>query len=160
MTTRVGRYGMERRDDGLVKGRSKQTGSEQTPAGAEDADEIRYRTLTQLEALLYLLVERHGARMTLGEMLAITAAMTLFCKQDQVTIGQIAEATGLPKQNISRWARKRIGDSIFLKINDDDQRMHDVAMLDRERAQEHIERMAELFGITQETSRAEPADKK
>ena len=39
------------------------------------AEEIRYRTLTELEKLLRLLVDRHGARMTLGEMLAITAAM-------------------------------------------------------------------------------------
>jgi IS5 family transposase len=144
---------MERRDDSPEKGRSKQSGSEQTRAGREDADEIRHRTLTQLEALLYLLVERHGTRMTLGEMLAITAAMKLFCKQDQVTIGQIAEATGIPKQNISRWARKRIGDSIVLKINDEDQRMHDVAMLDRERGQANIEQMAELFGILQETKK-------
>jgi IS5 family transposase len=148
---------MERRDDGLETGRSNQS---RTQSGSEGADEIRYRTLTRLEALLHLLVDRHGARMTLGEMLAITAAMALFCKQDRVTIGQIAEATGIPKQNISRWATKRIGDSIFLKINEEDQRMHDVAMLDRERGQAHIEQMAELFGILQGTTREEPAEKK
>lgn len=148
---------MERRDDGLESG---QSNNSRTRLAGEEADEIRHRTLTQLEALLYLLVERHGARMTLGEMLAITAAQALFCKQDQVTIGQIAEATGIPKQNISRWARKRIGDSIFLKINDEDQRMHDVAMLDRERGQAHIELMAELFGLLRETAGKDPAKKK
>lgn len=109
------------------------------------ADEVRYRTLSQLEQVLRALVDRHGARMTLGEMLAITASMARWCKQDQVTIGEIAEATGLPKQNVSRWARKRIGDSISLKINDDDQRMHDVVILDRQRGQEHIERLAKLL---------------
>ncbi len=84
--------------------------------------------------------------MTLGEMLAITAAMTRLCKQDQVSIAEISEATGLPKQNLSRWARKRIGDSISLKINDDDQRMHDVLMMDAARGQENIERLAMILG--------------
>lgn len=112
------------------------------------ADDARYRTLTLLESLLRHLVDHHGARMTLGEMLAIYATMARLCKQDRVTNGEIADATGLPKQNISRWAQKRIGDSIYLKINEDDQRMHDVAMLDRERGQESIERIAELLGTS------------
>ena len=84
--------------------------------------------------------------MTAAVSLAIYASMARLCKQDRVTIGEIAEATGLSKQNVSRWAQKRIGDSIYLKINEDDQRMHDVAMLDRERGQESIERMAEILG--------------
>ena len=116
--------------------------------GAEDstAAEVRYRTLLELEKVLRLLVDRHGARMTLGEMLAIAASMARFCKQDQVTIAEISEATGLPKQNLSRWARKRVGDSIALKVNEDDQRVHDVVMTDMFRGQENIERLARIFG--------------
>jgi DNA-binding transcriptional regulator GbsR (MarR family) len=119
---------------------------EDNTAPGSAAEEIRYRTLTELEKLLRLLVDRHGARMTLGEMLAITAAMARLCKQQQVTIAEISEATGLPKQNLSRWARKRVGDSISLKVNEEDQRMHDVAMVDAFRGQENIERMARIFG--------------
>jgi hypothetical protein len=116
----------------------------------EAADQLRHRTLKQLEAILRHLVDHHGARITAGEMLAIYASMARLCKQDRVTIAEIADATGLPKQNLSRWAQKRIGDSIYLKINEDDQRMHDVVMLDRERGQESIERLAVLLGIDQE----------
>ena len=122
-----------------------QSGHKRTGRSVQGTD-IRYRTLSRLEQVLRVLVDRHGARMTLGEMLAVTAAMARLCKQDQITTAEIAEATGLPKQNISRWVRKRIGDSISLKINDDDQRMHDVVMLDRERGQEHIEQLAKLLG--------------
>ena len=112
-----------------------------------DAEEIRYRTLTQMEKVLRVLVDRHGARATIGEMLEIYAGMARLCKQDQVSIAEIAEATGLPKQNLSRWARKRIGDSISLRINQDDQRVHDVVMMDTLRGQENIERLAKLFKI-------------
>lgn len=116
------------------------------PDEEQRAAEVRYRTLTELEKLLRLLVDRHGARMTLGEMLAVTASMARLCKKEQVSISEIAEATGLPKQNVSRWARKRIGESISLKINDDDQRMHDVIMMDSNRGQENIERLATILG--------------
>ena len=111
------------------------------------AEELRYRTLTQMEELLRVLVDHHGARSTIGEMLAIYAGMARLCKQDQVSIAEIAEATGLPKQNLSRWARKRIGDSISLRVNEDDQRVHDVVMTDSLRGQENIERLARLLRI-------------
>ena len=88
--------------------------------------------------MLQLLVKRHGARMTLGERLAVYAGMSRLCKQDRVTLAEIAEATGLPKQNISRWAQKRIGSSVGLIVNEDDQRVRDLVMLDRERGQENI----------------------
>jgi DNA-binding transcriptional ArsR family regulator len=132
---------MEGHGDGRDSG-----SSDHIESGGESADEVRFRTLTMVESILRQLVDRHGARTTAGEMLAIYASMARLCKQDRVTIGEIAEATGLSKQNVSRWAQKRIGDSIYLKINEDDQRMHDVAMLDRERGQESIERIAEILG--------------
>ena len=59
------------------------------------AEEVRYRTLTQMEKVLRVLVDRHGARATVGEMLAIYAAMARLCKQEQVSIAEISEATGL-----------------------------------------------------------------
>ena len=120
-------------------------GRNDDPDSIREAEEVRYRTLTQMEKVLRVLVDRHGARSTIGEMLAIYAAMARLCKQDQVSIAEIAEATGLPKQNLSRWARKRIGESISLRINEDDQRVHDVVMMDSLRGQENIERLAKLF---------------
>lgn len=110
-------------------------------------ENLRYQTLCKLEAVLRLLVERHGARITLGEMLAITAARVRLCKQPRVTIAEIAEATGLPKQNLSRWARKRVGDSIVLRVNQEDRREHDVMILDPERGRETVARLAEILGV-------------
>ncbi len=112
----------------------------------DDALELRYRTLQRLEDVLRLLVDRHGARMTLGEMLAITAGMARLCRKSEVSIAEIAEATGLPKQNLSRWARKRVGDSISLRVNERDQRMHDVTLRDARRGQENIEKLARVLG--------------
>lgn len=114
---------------------------------ATSTDNVRYLTLCCLEAVLRLLVDRHGARMSLGETLAVTAAMARLCKQDRVTISEIAEVTGLPKQNLSRWAQKRIGDSITLRVNEEDRREHDVIILDPNRGQETLERLAVLLNI-------------
>ena len=107
----------------------------------------RYRTLARLEEILKLLVEHHGARMTLAELLAITAAMTKLCHQDRVTIAEIAAATGLPKQSLSRWASKRIGDSIQIESEPEDQRSHNIQLIDDQRGREHLERMARLLGL-------------
>lgn len=107
--------------------------------------ELRYDTLTRLEAVLRLLIERHGARMTLGETLAIVVGMARLCKQDRVTLAEMAEATGMSKQNLSRWARKRLGDSILFKLNEEDQRIQDIVMIDAARGQENIERIAVAF---------------
>lgn len=126
---------MDRRSD-------EETGT--APAGAALA--LRHRTLCRLEEALRLLVARHGARMTLGELFAVTAGMARLCRQEQVSIAEIADVTGLPKQNLSRWARKRVGDSIFLRVNDEDQRRHDLAMTDAGRAQAHIEQLARVLG--------------
>ena len=111
------------------------------------SDNVRYLTLCKLESVLRILVDRHGARMTLGEMLAITASMARLCKQDRVTIAEIAEATGLPKQNLSRWVQKRVGDSITLRVNEEDRREHDVLIVNQNRGQESIERLAAVLNI-------------
>ena len=111
------------------------------------SENLRYQTLCRLEAILRQLVENHGARMTLGEMLAVTAGMARLCKQERVTIAEIAEATGISKQNISRWAHKRIGDSITLRVNEEDRREHDVLILDPNRGSASIERLARIMKI-------------
>ena len=110
-------------------------------------DKLRYETLTVMEELLRAWVERYGRRTTLGELLAIMAALRRLCTQDQVTVAEIADATGLPKQSLSRWAKKRVGDSIVLRINEDDQRVHDVLLLDKNIASEPIRRFAEILRL-------------
>ena len=129
---------------GILGGHARE--SKHNVLNTQQSNDLRYLTLTRLESMLQLLVKRHGARMTLGEMLAVYAGMSRLCKQDRVTLAEIAEATGLPKQNISRWAQKRIGSSVGLIVNEDDQRVRDLVMLDRERGQENIERLAQILG--------------
>jgi len=110
-------------------------------------DNRRYQTLTRLEAILRQLVAHYGARMTLGELLAVTAAMVRLSKQERVTIAEIAEATGLSKQNLSRWARKRIGVSIMLRVNEEDRRERDLIVIDQNRGSENIEQLARIMKI-------------
>jgi hypothetical protein len=105
----------------------------------------RTDTLRCMEELLTILVERYGRRTTLGEMLAICASLHRMCLQKQVTIAEIAEATGLPKQSLSRWAQKRIGNSIELNTNEDDQRVHDVRLVNEHVADEPLLKLAEVL---------------
>lgn len=106
----------------------------------------RKATLASMEDLMTILVERYGRRTTLGEVLAIYAALHRMCSSDRVTIAEIAEATGLPKQSLSRWAQKRIGDSIVLNINEDDQRVHDVRLVNKTVAAEPLSQLAQVLG--------------
>jgi hypothetical protein len=112
-------------------------------------DPLRYETLSIIEELLMAWVERYGRRTTLGEMLAIMAGLKRLCLKDQVTVAEIAEATGLPKQSLSRWAQKRVGASIQLNVNEDDQRVHDLVLLDRNIAAEPIRRFAEILKLVE-----------
>lgn len=112
------------------------------------AAELRYETLQRLEEICSLLVDHYGARMTLGELHAIIATLRKLCRQDRVSVAEIADATGLPKQNISRWMQKRLGDSIYLRVNEDDQRMRDIVLLDSRRGQEFFEELAVSMATT------------
>jgi len=113
-------------------------------------DKLRYETLSRMEELLVAWVQRYGRRTTLGEMLAIMTALKRLCHQDRVTIAEISEATGLPKQSLSRWARKRVGASISLSVNEDDQRVHDVVLLDKNVAAEPIREFARILNLCDE----------
>jgi transcriptional regulator with XRE-family HTH domain len=93
------------------------------------------------------MVERYGARMTLGESLAIASTMSRLCRVDRVTLAEIADATGLSKQNISRWAQKRMGQSIEVKYNEDDRRIKEIVLIDPRRGQEYVEALAQTLGI-------------
>lgn len=118
----------------------------QSVAAARSA-RLRYKTLSRLEAVLHLMVERYGARMTLGEALAVAVTMTRLCRVDRVTLAEIADATGLRKQNLSRWALKRMGQSIELKSNEDDRRIKEIVLIDPGQGQEYVEALARTLGI-------------
>ena len=107
----------------------------------------RKQTLGRMEDLMAVLVSRYGRRTTLGEIYAVYAALHRMCSQECVTVAEIAEATGLPKQSLSRWAQKRVGDSIILNINEDDQRVHDVRLVNKQVATEPLKLLAEILEL-------------
>ena len=125
---------------------NKRQSSSQSAAGARTARR-RYKTLNRLEAVLQLMVERYGSRMTLGEALGIASTMARLCRVDRVTLAEIADATGLSKQNISRWAQKRMGQSIEVAYNEDDRRIKEIVLIDPRRGQEYVEALAQTLGI-------------
>jgi len=114
-------------------------------------EKTRKQTLSVMEDLLSVLVARYGRRTTLGEIYAIYAALHRMCSQECVTVAEIAEATGLPKQSLSRWAQKRVGDSIILNINEDDQRVHDVRLVNKQVATEPLKLLAEILELEPDT---------
>ncbi len=125
---------------------SKKQTKPQSAAVARTA-RLRYKTLGRLEATLKLMVERYGSRMTLGEALAIASTMGRLCRVDRVTLAEIADATGLSKQNISRWAQKRMGQSIEVTFNEDDRRIKEIVLIDPRRGQEYVDALALTLGI-------------
>lgn len=102
-----------------------------------------------------LLTDRYGARATLGEVLTLTAGLARLCRSDRVTIAEIADATGLRKQNISRWAQKRVGHSIVLRANEDDKRIKEVVLVDPEQGQDYVEELARILGTLDDPSASE-----
>ena len=128
-----------------MSGNKRQT-SGQSAAAARTA-RLRYKALSRLEAVLHLMVERYGSRTTLGESLAIAATMARLCRVDRVTVAEIADVTGLSKQNISHWAQKRVGQSIEVRSHEDDRRINEIVLIDPRRGQEYVEALAQTLGI-------------
>jgi len=128
-----------------VSGNKRQT-SRQSATAARTA-RLRYKTLSRLEAVLQLMVQRYGSRTTLGEALAIASTMARLCRVERVTLAEIADATGLSKQNISRWAQKRMGESIEVQYNEDDRRIKEIVLIDPRRGQEYVKALAQTLGI-------------
>lgn len=125
---------------------SKRKSKPRSAAAARTA-RLRYKTLTRLQATLQLMVERYGSRTTLGEALAISMTMARLCQADRVTVAEVADATGLRKQNISRWAQKRMGQSIEVRSNEDDRRIKEIVLIDPSRGKEYVEALARTLGI-------------
>ena len=57
-------------------------GKPSSPGLDPQAEELRLQTLTRLEDVLRVLTERHGARVTVGELFAIYAAMSRLCRKE------------------------------------------------------------------------------
>ncbi|MGD8832853.1 MAG: hypothetical protein PVF57_19765, partial [Pseudomonadales bacterium] len=101
----------------------------------------------QLEQLLKVFVDRFGASRTLGEAYAITYGLRVWREGGQVTLADVAEHTGIPKQNLSRWLKSRLEAQIVqTEPHDTDARMHQIKVVDIDDTSRHLAAAAEILG--------------
>lgn len=101
----------------------------------------------ELEDLLRLLILRFGPDRSLGEVYATSYALHQWRKGQEISLTDIAKATGLPKQNLSRWLRYQISiGQAKAETSEDDRRRQEIGITDPVWALRHLERVAEILG--------------
>ncbi len=106
----------------------------------------------QLEELLELLVQRFGSDRSLGEAFATCYALRMAREGREVGLSDIARATGLPKQNLSRWLAYQVSiGQAHTRASEDDARRQEIGITDPVWAFRHLERVAEIFGCELDT---------
>jgi DNA-binding MarR family transcriptional regulator len=109
---------------------------------------------TQLEEILKLLVERFGSERSLGEAYATCHALRMVREGRDFSVSDIARATGLPKQNLSRWLKYQVSiGQANTRASEDDARRQQIGITDPAWAFRHLERAAEIFGCDLDTPR-------
>ena len=107
----------------------------------------------QLEELLELLVLRFGADRSLGEVYATCFALRMAREGREFSLSDIAKATGLPKQNLSRWLAYQVSiGQANTRVSEDDARRQEIGVTDPVWAFRHLERTAEIFDCELQTS--------
>lgn len=100
----------------------------------------------QLEQLLKVLIERFGPARTLGEVFATTYGLHAYREGRSLTLADIAENTGISKQNLSRWLKVHIEtDHVVMQPHQDDGRMHTIEISDLSYACRHLDAVADVF---------------
>ena len=108
----------------------------------------------ELEELLELLVLRFGPDRSLGEAYATSYALRMAREGTEFSLSDIARATGLPKQNLSRWLAYQVSiGQASTKASADDARRQEIGVADPVWAFRHLERTAEIFGCELQTPR-------
>ena len=107
---------------------------------------------TKLEELIKLLVQRFGPDRSLGEVYATVYALRMAREGGDFSITDIAKATGLPKQNLSRWLQYQISiGQAKTEPSEDDARRHQITITDPVWAYRHLPRIAELLNCPLDT---------
>jgi hypothetical protein len=100
----------------------------------------------QLEQLMKILIERFGPARTLGEVYATTYGLHAYRAGRSLTLADIAENTGISKQNLSRWLKAHIEtDHVVMQPHQDDGRSHTIEISDLRYACRHLDAIAEVF---------------
>ena len=101
----------------------------------------------QLVDILALLVERFGAGRTLGEVYATSYALKVLREGGNLSVADIAKATGSSKQNLSRWLRHHVDTGqIKTQPAEDDYRRQEITITDPTWTYRHLESLAKIIG--------------
>ncbi|MGD8416773.1 MAG: MarR family transcriptional regulator [Pseudomonadales bacterium] len=102
---------------------------------------------TQLEQVLKVLVERFGPSRTLGQVYATTYGLRRIREGNPVSLNDIAEVTGVSKQNLSRWSRTLVSrERISVAPHEIDGRMQLIDVTNPGSAGRHLSEIAEILG--------------
>ena len=103
----------------------------------------------KLEDLLKVLVERFGAGRSLGEVYATTYFLRILQEGRKPSLSEVSAATGISKQNLSRWLKYQIeiGQAVT-SPTEDDGRVHQIDITDPDWAYRHLEQVAEILGCS------------
>lgn len=111
---------------------------------------------TQLEELLKVLVERFGTSRTLGEVYALTYALRTVREGKTLTLSDVAERTGIPKQNLSRWLKSQVErERAEIQLAEDDARRYIITVTNLDGGCRHLPAVAELLNSSMDRPRAE-----
>ena len=101
----------------------------------------------ELEELLKVLVERFGAGRSLGEVYATTYFLRVLRGGETPSLADVSAATGISKQNLSRWLKYQIeiGQAIT-SPTEDDGRKYQIDITDPDWAYRHLAQVAEILG--------------
>ena len=101
----------------------------------------------QLVDILEMLVQRFGARRTLGETYATSYALKVIRAGGTPSIADIATATGCSKQNLSRWLHYQVDiGQARTRAAEDDARKQAIAITDPMWAYRHLQSLTEIIG--------------
>jgi len=101
----------------------------------------------RLEDLLAALVTRFGAERTLGEVHATSYALRMSREGSKFSVSDVAKATGVSKQSISRWLQHHVDTGVVkTQPAEDDARIQEITITDPARAYRHLEPIAKILG--------------
>ncbi len=102
---------------------------------------LRRTCLRVLIETVDILIDRFGARLTLGELKAVLVTHLALSTHERITLTDVADASGQPKQSISRWLRR--APHVYLADNPDDARSKILKARDMEAMVAYLDQVIE-----------------
>jgi DNA-binding transcriptional regulator GbsR (MarR family) len=115
---------------------------------------------SQLEELLRILIDRFGGSRTLGEVYANTYALHMARDCEEFTLADIAEKTGVSKQNLSRWLKQHVETGyVAVQPHYQDDRRKSISISNLDYACRHLPSIARVFDSSVDPAREQRIDR-